>query len=326
MNFILKTIIWLVAGLLFLLLSGITIEQILRTIARKNIKPDGEFISVGNHQLHYLKKGSGGPTVVFESGLDLGGHIPWMHIQEDISKYATTISYDRAGILWSNRGQNSKTVAAMSMELNELLKQIDCPKPYILVAHSMAGLTLRSFIQDNKADISGIVFIDVTHPNQRNAMEESLKEKVESPNSGIIKFLFLSGLYRLKNKTPYPDLSPADTINRLAGKIRFISVSASMEESDNIHLLQKEANTGKTFGDIPLVVISSDPKISSVRFPDPAMQDKYISLREELQKDLLKLSTQSNWCFAKKSGHYIHHCQPELIVKYILSLINNKAV
>ena len=321
MSILFRIILWIISGCVFLLISGIAIEQILRVIARKNYKPDGVFANVGNHKLHYLIKGTGSPAVVFESGLDLGGHIPWIHIQNEISKYTTTISYDRAGILWSERGENPKTGKAISQELEGLLSEIQCPKPYILVAHSLAGITLRRFIQDNKDDIAGIVFIDVTHPNQRKAMEEKLNEKVESPNSGMIKFLFFSGIYRLKNKSPYSCLSHEDPVNLISGKNRYLSINASMEESENIQYFQDEADTDMTFGSIPLCIISSDPTLSGIRFPSSVMQKEYISVRNELQRDLLNLSTRSTWCYAEKSGHYVHHSQPELVLEQILKMI-----
>jgi pimeloyl-ACP methyl ester carboxylesterase len=316
-----KIVQWVISGCIFLLVSGIIGEHILRAVTRKKNKPDGEFARVGSHQLHYVKEGTGSPTVVFESGLDLGGHIPWLHIQNEISKYSTTISYDRAGILWSELGENPKTGQAMSQELEELLSEVRCPKPYILVAHSMAGVTLRRFIRKNKDEIAGIVFIDATHPNQRNATEERLNEEVESPNAGILKFLFFSGIYRMKNKSPYSCLDSHDRVNLLASKNRYLSVSASMEESNNLADFQDEANTDMNFGDIPLTVISSNPTMTNLRFPDSAMHDAYISLRKELQEDLLNLSTQSTRCYADESGHYIHHCQPEIVVAQILKMI-----
>jgi hypothetical protein len=73
------------------------------------------------HQLHYLKKGFGGLTVVFESGLDPGGHLSWKYVQNEISKFTTTISYDRAGILMSEQGDNSKSLSSISSDLNNLL-------------------------------------------------------------------------------------------------------------------------------------------------------------------------------------------------------------
>ena len=321
MSILFNITIWIVTGCILLLISGITTEQILRAIARKKYKPDGEFASVGSHRLHYVKKGTGGPTVVFESGIDLGGHIPWLHIQSEIAKNTTTISYDRAGILWSERGENPKSGLAMSQELKSLLTKVQCPKPYILVAHSFGGLTMRSFIQEYKNDIAGIVFIDVTHPNQRNAMEERLNEKVESPNTRIFKLLFFSGIYRLKNKSPYSCLATQDVVNHLASRTRFLSLNACMEETENIVDIQDEVNTDKTFGDIPLAVISSNPALTDLHLSDSIMYDAYISVREELQKDLLNLSTRSTWCYAEKSGHYIHHCQPEIAIAQIRKMM-----
>ena len=94
-----------------------------------------------------------------------------------------------------------------------------------------------------------------------------------------------------------------------------------MEESENLLNLQDEANTGMTFGSIPLAVISSNPTLTKLRFPDSNMYKAYIVLREELQKDLLNLSNQSTWVFAEKSEHYVHHCQPEIVVTQIREMI-----
>jgi pimeloyl-ACP methyl ester carboxylesterase len=85
--------------------------------------------------------------------------------------------------------------------------------------------------------------------------------------------------------------------------------------------LQDEANTDIDFGNIPLTVISSNPTFTNIRLPDSNKYNAYISLREELQKDLLNLSTESTWCYAKKSGHFVHHYQPELVIEQILNLI-----
>jgi hypothetical protein len=87
------------------LITGFIFEGISRAKAEK-ISPDGNFVQVENHRLHYLKKGTEGPTVVLETAFDPAGHLQWMNIQEKLSKTFTTISYDRAGILWSERGTN----------------------------------------------------------------------------------------------------------------------------------------------------------------------------------------------------------------------------
>ena len=157
------------------LFGGISYERISRINASNNIKPTGELVDVGGHQLHVVKKGTGGPTVIFEAGLG-GSHLTWNYIQDKISKLTTTISYDRSGILWSERGDNPKTSAAMASELYALLESTKCPKPYIVVGHSFAGVTLRKFISQHRNDISGIVFVDASHPDQMRRLPDQIKQ------------------------------------------------------------------------------------------------------------------------------------------------------
>lgn len=95
--------------ILLLLVVGFIFEIKSRYDAEK-IKPNGSFIEADNHHLHYNKKGNGGPTVVFETAFDPAGHLQWYNIQQQLPITYTSVSYDRAGILWSERGDNPKSV------------------------------------------------------------------------------------------------------------------------------------------------------------------------------------------------------------------------
>ena len=68
-----------------------------------------------------------------------------------------------------------------------LLKKTNCPEPYIIVGHSIAGVMLREFIYENSNSISGIVFVDVSHPDLRGNMSDELKEYIEFGKEKRIK-------------------------------------------------------------------------------------------------------------------------------------------
>ena len=58
-----------------------------------------------------LKTGEAGPTVVFEAGA--GGPLEaWVRVQSEVSKFARTISYDRAGNGLSTKGPAPRDGAA----------------------------------------------------------------------------------------------------------------------------------------------------------------------------------------------------------------------
>src|SRR4030042_6527176 len=122
-----KILIWLkrillsILGLILaLIITGFVYEQISRFQAKRKIPVRGELIDIGDHKLNINIKGEGGPLVVFEAGVDGGGSLVWLKVQNEVSKFHVTASYDRAGILFSERGKNPKTGEAIEVETHTL--------------------------------------------------------------------------------------------------------------------------------------------------------------------------------------------------------------
>ena len=308
--------------ILSVIIIGFTYEHISRPIAESNFPPQGEFVEVDGHKLHYVKKGEAGPTVVFESGLDPGGHLPWFKVQNEISKYATTVSYDRAGILWSDRGNNPKTGKAIVKELHSLLNEGGFNKPYILVGHSLAGLTLRSFISEYPEDISGIVFVDAGHPDQINRMSAELRSINQPPPIWLIKLANSIGIMRVFGKYTYSNTGKSDFISIQSNKLAFKGYSAVLEEQNNVYSLFDEAGQITSFGDIPLLVITSSSPVQHNQLPNEELRKELFNILNDLQNDLLNLSSNSEQIFASKSGHYIQLDQPEIVVAAIKEMIS----
>ena len=304
----------------FLVIIGIAYEQICRSNSENKFHPDGEFVDLGDHNLHYLKSGKGSPTVVFESGLDPGGHLPWFKVQNEISKYTTTISYDRAGVLWSERGNNPKTGQAMAEELSDLLIKTKCPKPYIIVGHSLAGLFLRNFIIQNQADISGVIFIDVSHPEQNDRKSEELKSLSKVPSPMRLKVTNTTGLIRLFYKNYYPNTAKNDSINRIVYAMFYGGLSAFIDEQNSMEYLLDESEQINSFGSIPLKIITGTSPDRYNEISNPGLRKEFFQLKMDLQKDLLNLSTNSEQIFAAESGHYVQLEQPEIVINAIITM------
>jgi hypothetical protein len=120
--------------LALLLVAGFLFEQISRAKADK-IPPGGQFATIRNHRLHYVRKGTDGPTVVFETAFDPAGHLQWHAVQQQLPTTFTTLSYDRAGLLWSERGDASAITSFGSVPLR--------------VISAADKSRFDSFIQDN---------------------------------------------------------------------------------------------------------------------------------------------------------------------------------
>lgn len=314
-------------GVLILIISLLIIGFIFEIISRsnaENLKPHGEFADVGGHKLHYYKKGNDGPTVVFESAFDPSGHLQWFNLQQEISKFATTISYDRAGLLWSERGNNPKTGKAMAEELHVLLEKAGISKPYILIGHSLGGIILRSFISKYPQDVRGVILVDSSCPNEEDFLSDELYTMVSQSRlpSGFLKFANSVGLVRLMFKGMFPNKEEYNYLNTLMPALLYKSAYGVLEEQDQMPFLKKEANRITSFDSIPLYVLSaSDRDNFDHLFSDEKIKNEFVDAKAKMQKDLLKLSKDSEQILVPNSSHYINEDQPEVIVEAIKRMI-----
>ncbi|PCJ43668.1 MAG: hypothetical protein COA71_01990 [SAR86 cluster bacterium] len=307
----------IVSLVIALLAITFTYEQASRLIAKNNYSPEGEFVDVGGHRLHFLRQGSGGPTVVFESGLDARGHIPWYKVEAAVSRSTSTVSYDRAGVLWSERGNKAKNGEAMSEDLAALLEQGNFPKPYILVGHSLAGLTLRPFITKYAEDIAAVVLVDTSHPDQLNRIPSELNQ---TPPRWLLNMVSLFGIVRFTMPSIFPNTNADDRINVVGVSIGPNNLSGSFDEMENIGALAEEASKITSFGNIPVVVITGASPTRNDIMPEQ-FRDDMTRIWNELQADQLNLSTDSQQILAMESGHYVQVDEPDIVISAILDLI-----
>jgi pimeloyl-ACP methyl ester carboxylesterase len=127
---------------------------------RKRFAGSGRWVTVGrNCKLYLLEKGSGGPTVIFEAGI-AATNLNWCHIQEIVSRFTGTASYDRGGLGWSSPSRTARTPGNIAVELHDLLENARIKPPYILVGHSFGGLVMRRFALLYPDDVQSILLVD----------------------------------------------------------------------------------------------------------------------------------------------------------------------
>jgi pimeloyl-ACP methyl ester carboxylesterase len=297
------------------LISGIIYEQIGRHQAKYYAESRiGNFIDAGGHDLYYEKKGEGDITVIFESGTPVD-HSVWRFISDTISNYATTITYDRAGLLWSDRGANAKTAANVSTELEILLNQVSAAKPYILVGHSAAGIFLRPFITDHHNDIQGVVLIDPSHPQQMDNAPEEIKEFMRPP------FFPPKWVVWVANELGLPRLFTGDPL-----LFRSLKNGGAYDE---LKYLMYEMNgdsltTRPNTWSIPLLVISAGNQDSFLGLKDERLNHMMKEYWSNLQLEVSQLSSKGERIVAENSGHNMLYPERELITNEILKMIQIK--
>jgi len=123
------------------------------------------YIDVGGHQLEMLITGQGSPAVVFEAGGSGANGAPlemWERVQPGVSRFATTVSYDRAGIGLSGPGPSPRDARQIARELHTALQNAGVAPPYILVGHSLGGPFIRVFADLYPREVGGLVLVDPT--------------------------------------------------------------------------------------------------------------------------------------------------------------------
>jgi hypothetical protein len=74
--------------------------------------------------------------------------------------------------------------------------------------------------------------------------------------------------------------------------------------------------------DIPLIVLTAANSQPGGVGPLAYLAPKFEQIRQELQQDLVHRSAMGKQIIATKSGHFIHHDEPELVVSAIREVID----
>lgn len=127
---------------------------------RRRYAAGGRWIDIGGgRRLYLLEKGSGEATVLFEAGI-AATNLNWCHIQETVSRFAATASYDRSGLGWSSPSRTARTPSNLAAELHELLWGAGLKPPFILVGHSFGGLVMQRFALLYPEEVVSVVLVD----------------------------------------------------------------------------------------------------------------------------------------------------------------------
>ena len=317
-----------ICGVVALALVGFAYEQTAQSFAAVDYPPPGRLLDIGEHSLHIHCTGEGSPTVVFESGLDQMGSLSWLLVQPEVSKFTRACSYDRAGIMWSEPGPEPRSSRRIAEELHGLVDAAGVDDPLVLVGHSVGGPHARVFRQQYPADVAGMVFVDSSHPDQMSRMPQKMRELAGPPPAalrylmkaavacGVQRFIvWVSGMGTPKWATE-EERAPF-----LA--LRSRSTAAVLDELGAIEESMEQARGTGPLDDLPLIVLTAGDESKGPQ--PPGMTDELrADIRKvwlELHTELRELSSKGRQVMANKSGHYIQHDEPGLVVDAIREVV-----
>jgi pimeloyl-ACP methyl ester carboxylesterase len=296
----------LVAALALVVLAGIAFEQWSRRVAKSRFIPPGQMLVVDGVDSHLYCTGNGTPTVIFESGLDTDGSLGWSNIQPKVAELTRACSYDRAGIMWSAPRNGVRDARTIANELRALLASASEAPPYVMVGHSLGGPLVRVFAEAVGPDaVQGVVLVDSSHPEQ---LQRAPVPEGGGPPATLLRVLAATGGLRLLDEDGALGLSEDARLRAAAFAPQ--SVGGLLGEFQAIEATFQQAGATGSLGDRPLVVLTALDK-------PPEMLEPWLVL----QRELAKLSTNSDQRFVPNCGHYIQHEQPDVVVTAVRDVV-----
>lgn len=129
-------------------------------VARRMVKISGGTC------LHVCESGTrAGPTVILEAGL-CATSLNWRPLQQNLSRFARVVAYDRAGLGWSDAARQPRTPTQLTLELRDMLQTAEIAGPYILVGHSFGCFIIQRFAQLFPDEVAGVVLLDPLRAEQ----------------------------------------------------------------------------------------------------------------------------------------------------------------
>jgi pimeloyl-ACP methyl ester carboxylesterase len=292
--------------------------------------PTGELIDIGGRCLHWQSAGQGGPTVVLEAAIwDFS--LTWALVAPEVAKFTRVVTYDRAGLGWSDPVPGPRSAEAMVADLHALLHAAHVPGPYVLVGQSFSGMLVRLFAYRYPDEVAGLVLLDSAHEDQYQRFPGPIRAAFEPMRTmqlqalGQVRDLVAAqGPAATPPLVPVPARLPAATADMyrtmaVADPTRLDTMIAELGSLENSQD-QVRAARATGLGNLPLVVLSHGQAQAVPGMPDD-VNAAYEAAWQTMQTELAALSTNGRRQVVEQAGHMIHHDQPEMVVDAIRAVV-----
>jgi pimeloyl-ACP methyl ester carboxylesterase len=241
-------------------------------------------ISINGKKIFLSVIGTGKTTVIFVSALG-EDHSNWKEVQEDVSKLATTVSYDRSGLGISDyNARVKKDAASMAEELHQIVVEEKIKTPFIIVSHSLGCTIARVYANKYPKELSGAVYVDPP-PNQDQL-------KVEAGDS-----VWNEREKAIKRYTP--------PMNK-----------AQQEEYDLQNVSFRQADKAKKQPSIPTILLTA-----TLIYPDFPASALELKIKKESHAKWLTQMKGAEQLFVKESRHYIQNDAPQIVTNAIKKIL-----
>jgi pimeloyl-ACP methyl ester carboxylesterase len=284
-------------------------------------------------RINLVITGDGSPSVILA-----GGHgctaLSWASVQIALGLSARAVSFDQAGMGFSDPGPLPVTGSAVVEDLRAALRSADIAPPYILVGLSLGGLYMRLFAFKYPQEVVGMVMVDSSSEHQhRRFFGENSAQLAALRRGQLRKMTHLVHLARAGALVPgAPEfdasvraasqpmqLTPAVEAARnsqLASAARWRAMRSEMSVAGMISFEQVDA-ARRPLGDMPLIVLSAGREVGEA-LPDetPEQARTRVENWRIMHEEIASLSTRGERRVVD-ARHQIQIDKPEAVVAAI---------
>jgi pimeloyl-ACP methyl ester carboxylesterase len=292
----------------------------------------GERVTIApGRALNLRCTGKGPQTVVLEAGGNADS-TTWFRVQSLLSASTRVCSYDRAGYGFSDQGPMPRNLQGDVDDLHALIKAARVKAPVLLVGHSLGSNIVRSYAQQHRDDVAGLVLVDPPEQGAQARMPEQWQrdgEAMQAHRNGFLDACTkaavagtldtadgpLNGCLRAPPAWQSPAVGTAARANKL--KPSYWQTLRS-ELDENVAIFAAPVPADLTFGALPVVVLSSGNEYPGV--PDD-VRKVLVDARDETHGRLVAASTRGRRVDVAGTSHDIQLDQPQAVVDAVLGVV-----
>ena len=269
----------------------------------------GEMIDIGGRRLHLRRAGAGAPTVILESGGGGGASTQDWPLQARVARFTRALSYDRAGLGWSDPAPFPKTFNGMADDLDALLRSAAESPPFVLVGGSFGGLLALAYCRRFLTKVAGVVLLDTADeakyfPTMRRMSpvhEAELRREADRAERGEI---LAEAEPAIRVATGLDDVTKAGIRHVLGLRSHYDAALDELQAAARATPEEMESGKPGSLGERPLIVLSAGRSAQ-----DAAWQEGWAAA----QARLAALSRRGVHLVAENNGHSLALESPRLV-------------
>ena len=288
---------------------------------------------------NYTIFGSKTVDVVIEMGL--GACIAeWESLARELGKNHGVLVYERAGINHSDKSDEERTPTNIAEELKRLIDEIPHDEKIVIIGHSQGGMYASEFCGIYPEIVKGLILLDpLSIEDNRFKKELTARELKKSGTDKSKNFIILEMLTKLglkgvvkkvMSQAPpfyYAGFSEEQKEDILNSLVNITHLNTCREEYRLAHddeALRNMVSKDK-YPDIPIILVTHSSEEAILENMEFGRNSRSFAVRieqlwQEIMKVYLDYSERAIWMQAKKSTHYIHLTEPELIIESVNNL------